>query len=369
MLRETKTGAKQATGDPFRRWFSDDTFDLIVWHASDGSILGFQLCYRDGPDQKALTWLKARGFSHKRIDDGEGSPYHPKMTPILVPDGTFDKDQVLARFEKESRAIDPDLVRVVVQAIKAYPAASGRADESTSASEITPSSNPNSSPHGGVDDLPANRGGLTTGLGCEPHEQANGQSLSAKKKPIWWRYLVVCLGSAGLIGLFSIFYTCSQHREQIPSQKGVQHLPKSTQGWPALSFSSKPVLSSSQETTTEKPKPSASLQPTDKTLAFNSPKSPFHDYDKRVIAKIAESFIALNRDRVVDGELAGEVEIKFKLQSSGEVSDFQATRNTGNPSWPPLCIEAIKRSAPFEPFPEKIKAISECREAEIRFIW
>ena len=112
---------RQIPGDPFRRWFSDDIFDLIVWYTPGNMIMGFQLCYRKGIDERALTWLKGKGFSHDRIDDGEGRIPHHKMTPILVPDGTFKKYDVLARFEKESREIDPDVVRVVTRMIKQYP--------------------------------------------------------------------------------------------------------------------------------------------------------------------------------------------------------------------------------------------------------
>lgn len=120
MLQEV-TNARQIPGEPPRRWFSSDTFDLIVWLGSDDGITGFQLCYREGTDHKALTWLRDRGFTHKRVDDGEGRPQRPKMTPILVPDGVFERDHVLALFRKESRQIEPQLTRFVVETIKKYP--------------------------------------------------------------------------------------------------------------------------------------------------------------------------------------------------------------------------------------------------------
>lgn len=120
MLREVKH-VRQIPGESFRRWFSSETFDLIVWHDQDHSITGFQLCYREGVDQKALTWQRDTGFTHKRVDDGEGRPFRPKMTQILVPDGIFERDHILALFENESKTIDPQVVRLVTQTIKKYP--------------------------------------------------------------------------------------------------------------------------------------------------------------------------------------------------------------------------------------------------------
>ena len=120
MLKEARE-TRQIPNEPFRRWFSDNMFDLIVWYTKDNSIMGFQLCYRKGMDEHALTWLKGKGFSHKRIDDGEGRPAEYKMTPVLVPDGAFDRDNVLAEFERVSGALDPDIVSVVTQSMRNYP--------------------------------------------------------------------------------------------------------------------------------------------------------------------------------------------------------------------------------------------------------
>ncbi len=120
MLREIKH-IRQISGEPFRRWFSNDIFDLIVWYSSDDEVIGFQLCYRFGSEEKALTWLQKAGFSHSRVDDGERHPGLQKMAPILVPDGTFESQHVLALFEKESKEIDPEVVKVVVHVIGSYP--------------------------------------------------------------------------------------------------------------------------------------------------------------------------------------------------------------------------------------------------------
>ncbi|MEJ2640071.1 MAG: hypothetical protein P8010_10885 [Desulfosarcinaceae bacterium] len=120
MLREVQK-TRQITGEPYRRWFSDETFDLIVWYDASEKIIGFQLCYRAWPDEKALTWLRGEGFSHNRIDQGEGRPDHHKMTPILLPDGEFEAGRVLQQFLAAGTDLDPEVVGIVTRALKHYP--------------------------------------------------------------------------------------------------------------------------------------------------------------------------------------------------------------------------------------------------------
>jgi hypothetical protein len=120
MLKEVEK-TRQIAGEPYRRWFSDAVFDLIVWYAAAGEIIGFQLCYRAWPDEKALTWLKGEGFSHNRIDSGEGRPDHHKMTPILLPDGEFDAGQVHRQFRAASADIDPQVIETVCKVLDHYP--------------------------------------------------------------------------------------------------------------------------------------------------------------------------------------------------------------------------------------------------------
>ena len=86
MLREF-TRVRQIPGEPFRRWFSSDSCDLIVWYDSGDCVRGFQLLYRVGYDNKALTWMRDKGVTHHRIDDGETRVARPKMTRVLVSDG------------------------------------------------------------------------------------------------------------------------------------------------------------------------------------------------------------------------------------------------------------------------------------------
>jgi hypothetical protein len=124
MLREI-VPTRQISDEPYRKWFADRAFDLIVWFSPSNDVVGFQLCYLKGENEHALTWWKDRGFSHARIDDGEGRPDSQKMTPILVADGTMNKKDLIAMFREKSEAIDPDLVRFITEKIEKYPQIDG----------------------------------------------------------------------------------------------------------------------------------------------------------------------------------------------------------------------------------------------------
>ena len=119
MLNEMEN-TKQHWGEPYRKWFNDHFFDLIVWYSSDEVIYGFQLCYKLGWVEKALTWRNDRGFSHNTVDYGGLRP-GGERTPILVADGVFDKNHILTLFERESQEIDPSLIQFVSEKLKDYP--------------------------------------------------------------------------------------------------------------------------------------------------------------------------------------------------------------------------------------------------------
>lgn len=112
-------GVRQVPGEGVRRWFSDAFFDLIVWYAN-GEVSGFQLCYDKGHNERALTWHRPRRYTHARVDDGEG-PFGPKMTPVLVQDGLFDRDAIVERFRQAAAGIDGELVDLVCRSLAECP--------------------------------------------------------------------------------------------------------------------------------------------------------------------------------------------------------------------------------------------------------
>ena len=113
-------GPKRAvTGDYDRRWISDDYFDLIVWYTARNTIHGFQLCYDKPHWERALTWLSDRGFSHMEVDSGENDP-HTNRTPVLVPDGSFPADPVLAEFARRASTLPLELRQLVTDKVSEF---------------------------------------------------------------------------------------------------------------------------------------------------------------------------------------------------------------------------------------------------------
>jgi hypothetical protein len=112
---------RQVAGEGPRRWFTDAYFDLIIWYDRDRTtIKGFQLCYDKEREERALTWRREAGFDHKRIDDGDITG-RMKMTPILVPDGSFDYTSIAGQFLRESTKLDPEIRAFVYNTLMHYP--------------------------------------------------------------------------------------------------------------------------------------------------------------------------------------------------------------------------------------------------------
>lgn len=116
-MKELAASRKQ--GEPKRRWFHGQRLDLIVWLSEEGGISGFQLCYDRGRTERALTWTREGGYSHDRIDDGEGDPTK-NQTPILMPDGRFPARAILEELANEAWTVDPGIRRFVVEQVAAY---------------------------------------------------------------------------------------------------------------------------------------------------------------------------------------------------------------------------------------------------------
>ena len=102
-----------------RRWFSDADWDLIVWLTGPGEIWGFQLCYDRVRAERALTWTRETGYSHDRIDDGEGSPTKNR-TPVLMPDGVFRSLEIAQRFARDANEVPAAVRDFVIEKILAY---------------------------------------------------------------------------------------------------------------------------------------------------------------------------------------------------------------------------------------------------------
>lgn len=120
MLREL-SHVRQIKGGHPRRWFQSSDEDLIVWYAGDESIYGFQLCYNRKHDEKALTWIRGRGFSHNRVDAGARLGLKYARAPILVADGRFDVGAMTRRFLEISVSLPVEVREFVLTKLAEHP--------------------------------------------------------------------------------------------------------------------------------------------------------------------------------------------------------------------------------------------------------
>ena len=110
----------QTAGQPRRRWFDDEYFDLIVWFDKDDSVWGFQLCYDRERKPRALTWTRQYGYKHTGIDDGERLSGASKSSPVLVADGLFDAPSIGEKFQKDAGELPPEIAAFVTAKVLAF---------------------------------------------------------------------------------------------------------------------------------------------------------------------------------------------------------------------------------------------------------
>ena len=118
MLREIP-GVRQDRPNFRRRWYQDEFFDLYTWHAADGALASFQLCYDVRGRERALTWHHEHGFSHTRVDAGEGGK-RGRMTPILTGGGRFPHRLVRDRFAREAASLDAPTREFIIAKMREY---------------------------------------------------------------------------------------------------------------------------------------------------------------------------------------------------------------------------------------------------------
>jgi hypothetical protein len=108
---------KQERGKGSRRWFEDESYELVMWYLPDGSVEGFQILYNGKVAERALTWRKGAGFTHWRVDNGTSSPMK-NLAPILLPNGRTPWAKVLREFEESSAGLEPDVRAFVMQRLE-----------------------------------------------------------------------------------------------------------------------------------------------------------------------------------------------------------------------------------------------------------
>lgn len=119
MLKEVKN-VSQNPGEPRRRWFDDEFFDLIIWFGPGEEIWGFQLCYDRENKPRALTWTRQYGYRHDGIDTGEYVWGSTINTPVLTADGTFDAVLIPDMLETAAAEIPHAVASLVLKKAREY---------------------------------------------------------------------------------------------------------------------------------------------------------------------------------------------------------------------------------------------------------
>jgi hypothetical protein len=120
MLKEVRN-VRQVHGDARRRFFSSASLDLTIWFDDRDAILGFELCYDKGLNERAVRWNRGDGFLHQKVDDGENRPGRYKGTPILVPDGVLPAKKISRLFLDSSRDMDRSIADFIFRKLCDYP--------------------------------------------------------------------------------------------------------------------------------------------------------------------------------------------------------------------------------------------------------
>ncbi len=129
------------------------------------------------------------------------------------------------------------------------------------------------------------------------------------------------------------------------------------------------TLPQSREVLAQQSKIAGGVNRVGKAYAFDSAESPFASYDKKIIGKIGAYWQPLVQNKFY-GETIGEVEVSFKLMADGRITELQVTHNSANSVLAGWCLQAIQQSAPFDPFPDTMKAIAgDFREGSITFAY
>lgn len=112
---------RQIPGEARRRWFMCDAMELIVWVDDAGAPSGFQLCYDKGGIERALTWREGVGYTHRRVDPGEGTGMPFKATPVLGANYWLKPRAVLAMFESAAAGLPPEVAGFVGRKLREHP--------------------------------------------------------------------------------------------------------------------------------------------------------------------------------------------------------------------------------------------------------
>jgi hypothetical protein len=118
MLRELQPLTQEPGARP-RRWFFCQEMDVVVWFEPDGTPGAFQLAYDKLSVERSIEWDGERGLRHYVVDHGRVGRAPWAASPLLLPDGPFDRDRVLQNFLALAAEMPPGLAGFVTEKLSA----------------------------------------------------------------------------------------------------------------------------------------------------------------------------------------------------------------------------------------------------------
>lgn len=103
--------------------------------------------------------------------------------------------------------------------------------------------------------------------------------------------------------------------------------------------------------------------------AFDVTGTKFGEYDRRLIAAVKSRWLALLEQYTIPGERAGQVALRFHLNSNGTVTELAIAENTAGDILALYCQKAVTDSAPFGEWPEELKNAVKRNYREFNFIF
>lgn len=118
MLREYPVF--QRSKERTRRWFADESFDLVLWSDHNDAFVAFELSYGKPHFERTVTWSAEHGYGSARVDAGEDSPLK-NQSPVVDSPASFPKADIIATFIKASVEIDQSVAVFVLIKLREYP--------------------------------------------------------------------------------------------------------------------------------------------------------------------------------------------------------------------------------------------------------
>jgi hypothetical protein len=95
--------------------------------------------------------------------------------------------------------------------------------------------------------------------------------------------------------------------------------------------------------------------------------SPFRAYDATIVDSVTQHWYDILDSRKFARNRTGVVELKFNLYADGHISGMKFVNNSAGDLLGYICEEAVKESAPFQPWPEDMRLQIGKDSREIKF--